>query len=246
MKRYIRSAVVNISDESDDIKRSVAMYPSTDADTLTALSKDPSPKVRLFVAYNTHTPTDALISLVNDSDSSVRQKALANPRLPTEELAKAVDERGGWELDICGVAENPNCPASILDALAHKSRLEGVLLRIAKHHNVSEDTLLYLSTNYSDAVRYSVVSNANTPLYIIEHMIDDSTDVVRRCIAMDPRISAESLVRLSEDSDVSVVEEVARNPNTPTFVLDRLVDYDNYMVRETARYVLRERRDNDH
>ena len=75
MKRYIRAAVVDVSDEDDTLKLSIAEDPNTRPSTLKTLANDKHWSIRSAVAENPNTPTDVLQTLTNDPDLDVRTAA---------------------------------------------------------------------------------------------------------------------------------------------------------------------------
>ena len=70
------------------------------------------------------------------------------------------------------------------------------------------------------------------PADVLVRMSEDSDEYVRQNVADNPNTPASVLVRMSEDPDEGVRWGVARNPNTPISVLVRMSEDSNKWVRE--------------
>jgi hypothetical protein len=109
MKRYIKSAILPISDE-DVVSRMTIATNTDDAEILRELSKDPEPNVRINVADNENTPEDVLRELATDDwvDFAVAR----NPNTPIDVLETLMESEDSSVRR--SVAENLSTPVSWL------------------------------------------------------------------------------------------------------------------------------------
>lgn len=148
MKRYIKSAVRNLSNESSDeqyimLKNNYITRP----EQLAELANSDSYSIRKEVARNPNTPADILKEL--SRDSAGYYVVGRNPSTPVEvlwEYAKDTEDCDRW----VAVAENPNCPPEILEYLMHEPYVQYL---VVVHPNTSIDTLKQIVANPN---RYNV------------------------------------------------------------------------------------------
>ena len=113
MKKYVRAAISNVSVESEEAKREIAINPDTDAEVLNQLAHDEDAWVRWNVARNPNVSADLLDTLSGDSDWRVRQEVAMNSKTPVAALKdlvhdsdRSVQEAAAW---------NPNATQEIRD-----------------------------------------------------------------------------------------------------------------------------------
>lgn len=98
MKRYVRAAIRDISEESWKFKQSLAIDPETSPRDLARLAADPDPAIRKFAARNAYTPVDVLRKLAQDSYYVVRLEVLQNDSTPydiKQHISKHLDDSSG-------------------------------------------------------------------------------------------------------------------------------------------------------
>ena len=132
MKRYIRSAVVNVADEDEDIKKELASSSDTSLEDL----------------YN-------LIDASGDF-SFIPQYAASNPSIPIENLYELSNSDKVYVRR--GVALNPNTPLDILDHLSHDEDA-GVRTYIATRKDIPSWLCTRLSNDSALTVRIQAIKN---------------------------------------------------------------------------------------
>lgn len=158
---------------------------------------------------------------------------LRNPKTSSETLSKAVEiactmMNAEWDSgailfgrditkvafeSISNVARNPNTPANTLYEIAGFVRPDGKL-------------------GYS---QFSLIQNPRIPTELLSSLISREPDrLVLSEIARSAAISQNDLERLSQHEESSVREGVAKNPNTPCWVLEKLLDDSYSLVRDEA------------
>ena len=115
MKRYVKSAIGDILNESTEAKREIARNPETDVDILNKLSTDydSGTWVRWEVAFNDSTPPETLAIMSNDKEDVVRAAVACNPNTPVEVLEKLISDK---DMDVRKHAsENPNATPDMVE-----------------------------------------------------------------------------------------------------------------------------------
>lgn len=209
MKRYIKSAITPLSNESLEDKRMIARE-SDDPEVLEQLFKDNSHLgeyeyfVCLDLAQNPNTPLDILEQLGNKLDYDTRIRNV--------------------------VAENPNTPLSLLEELY---RYGGVTtaIHIAENPNVSEDLLRKISrlsaTPYNKSDYFSamaaVADNPKTPIDVLDYLSNSDDEYVRAWVAKNPNTPMATLKKLLSDESYYVQDYLGKNPN-----IDKLLKETDY------------------
>jgi len=117
MKRYIKSAIRSITDESFEDQLRWANNDVTDSRTLDQLSYSEDMWIRDEVADNPNASPDTLRRLSEDISLGVRSSVARNPNTPTDILYKLLNDP---DRDVrVRLTKNPNCPADIVSALSH-------------------------------------------------------------------------------------------------------------------------------
>ena len=258
MKRYIRSAIRDISQEAWGTQDQIAENPNTDARTLARLAEGQNNGALVAVAQHPNTPIEVLRNFVA-SDKIFLHRAMANSyNTPAEILEELINIRDPyvWEK----LAENPNTPSDVLaklhyeqpedityqyidDRLAgNENTPEAVLIDIAANcprNNIattiaecanSEEALRIIYERFNDypSIMECVAKNPHTPEDIIEKLATSDYYFVRCNIANRTDISPELLARLAEDPAFDVLENVLQNPSTPVAVIEKLITNPEY------------------
>ena len=71
--------------------------------------------------------------------------------------------------------------------------------------------------------------------YTLHLLSNDKDELIRRCVAGNPKTSPKTLKKLSEDKDKDVREYVAHNPNTPSKILKKLSEDNDENVSSAAK-----------
>jgi len=146
MKRYIRSAIVNILDEPGETQLKVA-WNSTRPDELRALAQTEHVGVLPAVLANPNTPADVVDNLIATLDDSILWDAIQYEHPSPELLTKLSThkERSVRE----AVAENKATPADVLAKLA-KDKSVFVVRAVALNRS-TPDAVLKKLEKYPDA-----------------------------------------------------------------------------------------------
>ena len=145
MKRYIRSAVVNLNDESANNLAMIAWDIDTPSEILEQISKckNADISVKRALAYNPNTPIDILVRYANQVLKQTLQLDVGtclnlgrNPSLPEKYMEKFAAHKNSYVR--VAVAANPNAPMHILEKLASDKELR-VIRTVLTNPNISED-----------------------------------------------------------------------------------------------------------
>lgn len=231
-------------DPNEDVRSTVANNRNLPLATLLRLADDSSSKVRsqlIHQQFNRSTPVEILAKLADDPDSNIRMNIARNVNTPPDILAQLAfaDDPGGWissslvnnpntsveTLEYLGVERHvvnahnkktpPNALAAQVDyALTLHSKAQNdifqFLLRDLEGSQMPASSLVKLATNYESWIRSNVASHRNTPAVTLEQLSNDKS--------YEP-----------------ILWGIARNPNSPPALLEKLLreDYQtvaNYMV----------------
>ena len=151
-------------------------------------------------AYMDITPPEELSRLADSSDKDVREAVASNPTTPPNVLTKLASDENGYVR--WAVAENPNTPVKVLRELVRNA-----------DPNKGEDL----------NVLQGVASNPSTPVKLLEKLMNPNMDTyVRNEALRNPSIPPELLTKLANEGDIDTREYVARHPNTPLDVVEKL------------------------
>lgn len=185
MKIYIKSAVIDPSEESDDVRYTIVRNENTRPETLRELAKDESLSIRFGVARHKNTPPDVLTWLAADPSENIQEAVAANQNTSAETLRHLYFEnRDNPSVRIASyVIENPSVPADLLsDAVWNAPHL-----------------------------RKAVGLNRTTPLDLLEALATSSNYYVRYTVADNPNVSVELLKKLAKDEEPLVSEAAAEH-----------------------------------
>ena len=115
MKRYVKSAVMSISDEDPNTKYDLAGEP--DPDILRTLSEDSDDWVVGRVALNPNTPRQLLTKLSNHHNWGVRYGIAQNTATPIRTLRKLSKDKQ-YQVRRA-VALNPSTPREVVECIAY-------------------------------------------------------------------------------------------------------------------------------
>ena len=187
MKRYIKAAVVHLTDEDPAIIRSIARN-SEDVEVLRDIfdnfgnPKDYEYFYCLDLANNENTPQDILTKLADFRyDSRIRASVAENPNTPIATLYDLT--KYSYEDILRGIARNTNAPPELLSKISDVSAHNyWPCVYVAYNYNTAMEDLIKLSTHWQADVRYAIVKNPNTPMAVIVNMINDPNMDVRNAV----------------------------------------------------------------
>jgi hypothetical protein len=199
------------SDEDFYVRRAVAQHPNTTTSALAQLVNDTEAQIRFFVAMNPNTPTELLNKLALDKYGEIRAQVAKSPNIMTELLEELAED--DYSETQYQVANNPNTPSYVLGKLAKK------------YLNCAETQQLW---SYEAAVLSAIAQNGNTPVVILDNIcsinnIDNQYWLLSLDVAKNPKAPTYLLQQLANHEDVDVRRAVAKNVNTPQFLIDRLL-----------------------
>ncbi|THJ45005.1 HEAT repeat domain-containing protein [Aeromonas veronii] len=248
---YLRAAIAKHANCSKDVlehlakdahwevRASVASNNGCSARLLKTLASDEHVQVRIRLARNENCPVDLLDSYASDpcENHAVRQAAIGNKSYPVT-LLQFMDIEAQEDYIRQGVAENPNCPISLLVKLS-SDHCVSVRECVASNINCHENLLRTLADDEEAEVAAKVAGNINCPIDLLMSMVKDPEVIVRRAVAFNPKLPIETLYALSEDDDVFVRLAISENPSATVKLLVNAIlrdEFDEFL--EPASLVL--------
>jgi Ni,Fe-hydrogenase III small subunit len=203
--------VVRALEDEDAVRLAAARDPLTPSATLEKLASDDDWEVRDAVALNPNTPLVTLEKLIaEDEDGELCVLVAGNPSTPTEILERSAYV-DKWRVREA-VAGNPSTPLTVLKRLADDNEWQEAEEEGELYHNTGILPPIEDGDRYGYEVRAAVAGNPSTPPELLEYLAD-----------------AEWGVRIA----------VGCNPNTPSDVFKRLLNDDDWQVREALEDVAR-------
>ena len=246
MKVYIRAAIQNISDMSEEDQIDLALDNNTPADVLTELANtanednilDTEELVKR-IASNPNTPPEILERFATQSpfihiEPLVRRVA-SNPSTPPELLSSLIDYSANVRAI---VAENPSTPITILKMLSNPEEHIDVRYGIVCNKNLPRELVDILVNDPDSDIRGELADREDLPKDVIENMlyklVDDPDHLVRYSVARNLYCPTELLHILSDDEDYFVRGAASQNPNMSTEDLIKLSN-DSFIAKTVLR-----------
>jgi hypothetical protein len=268
------------NDNEEWVRVAVAANQSTSFHTLEALSRDSESSVRANVAKNPSTPTSLLEKLGTDSNGDVKIAVVGNPNTPSSVLikllsSKAVSVRQALAAqahrsrEVCNtlwkdangavrraVATCEGLEQEALDELVHDSKLEGDLVTLFGHPNLSASSVEYIAEKLLNTPATSsewyrselVKAKSDVPAKaeannLLSYNGKDPNKAVlaKRPIAAlmalcaGPLIETSRLIKVVGSTDWLVRAAVARNAVTPPNLVKKLSADAHPLVSALAR-----------
>ncbi|MEA5598133.1 hypothetical protein [Rivularia sp. UHCC 0363] len=212
--------------ESIELGRLVAANPSAQAELLRELASSQDKATRENVTKNPNTPTDILLKLAGDFPSSffanpvLSLLMLENPNLATD--------ISYWSL--LKLLKQDVAPEWFLACAAmHSNSL--VLEAVAKHKQASEHVLeqLAIKSRYDPELGLCIAQRKDVSPQILEKLAEHGASSVRLYLATYPKVPVRVLEILVDNPEpnwnlrVAIETSIAKNPNTPLNVLEKLI-----------------------
>ena len=185
---------------------------------------------RYRLASSSFVPEECLIELTNDNDSEVLRALLTNEKTPDnakEKILQTVADLSSGSLyeerQKQERKENPYCRAE-----------NEPYFYLASNFNTPSNILGFLAHKMDWKVASALSCNPNTPLSVLEEILQEDTPTYSSTIAKRRNLSKRLLERLSKNKDHSVRLAVAENPETPFDIIKELVDDANVDVAMKA------------
>ncbi|MGA5821681.1 hypothetical protein ACPC54_27905 [Kitasatospora sp. NPDC094028] len=227
-----------------EVRRGVAANEATPPDLLAALTADREPEVRSLAAGNPATPGPAAARLLAEPDAPPRQQLAAHPRLPSETYQRLAEDESAWVR--AELAENPAVDETVLRSLA-TDRAADVLRRLTRNPRIpldllaelavtvrtgatlldrvaaaTPDELAALAASPEPRVRMLAAEHRDLPAAVRDRLAEDPDAAVAKSIAPHPGLSPAQLTDLYDRFGTRVAHAIARNPDAPTALLDRI------------------------
>ena len=117
----------------------------------------------------------------------------------------------------------------------------GVVVNVARNPNTPIYVLEKLIDHDNTLVRKSIACRKDIPIDMLIKLSDDDNNTVRWVVASNPNTPVNLIVEFSNSREQGARRSVARNPSTPTYVLERLAQDSDWDVCQNAQYYLSRR-----
>ncbi len=203
--------LAKLAQHSDSVVRRAVTENKNCSDAILAtLGQDPDSLVRFDVAIRTKSPV-VLEKLAFDPDEYVRGAAAGNKGVPTKDLRV--------------LATDPK--ASVRASSVRNLRQRGEM-----------KLLLTLARDMNAEVRFAIV-NENAATWnnqLHDHLVTDSDEKVRECLAVHYELPQTMMLILAQDSSTAVREQIAHRNDLTKAVFEILLKDPNPEVRRTLAY----------
>lgn len=122
---------------------------------------------------------------------------------------------------LTSAASNPNLPHEAIQAFISAEDW-AIVGNIAQNPSTSPEILQQLMGE-NIRIRCQLAQNPNLPLALLETLAKDEA-LVRQAVAQNPAATFSMLSQLAQDEDDLVIFRLSYNPNSPSEVLERVVD----------------------
>ncbi len=123
---------------------------------------------------------------------------------------------------------------SIWPVMGENGKGLAVMRLIARHKNVSEATLVYLSKSRDEYVLSAVAENPKTPVSIIRELSKKGDYLAQWGLAVNPNAPADVLKKLAETGDQYARASVAQNRSTQVEILVQLAKDPIWHIRRNV------------
>jgi len=201
------------------VRLAVAQNPFAPPEVLEKLVESDSYSIRLAVARNPSTPTAALEKLMEIEDKFIGQ-ALAKHPNASEEMLLALLPRYSYRTDL---------PVSVIEKLIEEPKLYRSILELPNLTAAILERILDRHESWGSSIARHPLASAS----LLERLAENGEAKLRLAVAQSPNVPEELRIRLLEElvagSDVGVRAEIAGDPQTPVYLLEKLapeVTYD--------------------
>jgi hypothetical protein len=205
------------------VLKSIALF-AEDAESLLALSKNPSANAEVLACLSAR--------MLDDELSVALNKNIAQNNSASAELLEHIYERSDVHTQ-AAIIGHVNCPdALIAQAMTSDDLL--IMRTLARDARISTDVLLQYAKSDDAGVRCGVAANAKTPVSVIGELVSDKSEMVRREIASRNDLLPVHIVKLLVDADAWVRQRLARNAIAPLPVMRALAGDTHADVRRAV------------
>ncbi|MEH2127409.1 hypothetical protein [Nostoc sp.] len=230
----------------DCIRLAVAKNPSTSQETLLALAADKVFKIRLAVAKNSVTSAQVLAVLA-DSDQEIQAVVAAHnnateeileklPQYPNTNVQLAARRKPESNIDL--IIQQRATPGEILEKIVNRSH-NHQKKEIAKHPNVSTNTLEKLAEDSSSRVRLAAAQSfyISTSLRekLLEELATDELTMIQAAVAGWSKTPLHLIEQIGSDilsksePDILVCAALIGNIKTPIDLKSTIIEHFNLL-----------------
>ncbi|MFI1044262.1 hypothetical protein ACH4U3_00365 [Streptomyces griseoruber] len=225
--------VLLASDPDPEVREEIARRDDLGPDELRALAVDPEPKVRLAVSVHPAWSEEERAGI----DYAVPLDRTFGPHFerlyPRDPEAVRRDALSGHPLLRRRAATERGLPPDLVALLGADDDL-GVRVLLAQNHpDAPPDLLLRSFLEYTGLEREHLLTRPAFPTDGLAEYADHADPAVRALAARDPETPSEVVDRLTRDPDAGVRAAFARHPRLPPARLAELLD-DEELVRDAA------------
>ncbi len=183
------------------VRRELARQSGLDERVIESLSMDKDSWVRRWIARNPVTPTTLLEALATDDEAEVRRGVARNPLTPgflCKQLASDVDS---WVR--AGIAIRHDLDSDIIEQLSIDESVD-VLAGLGRNPLTSPELLAKIALHRDRDVRRSVILNKQTPLPVLQLLLEDSYPLNRALLCRHTAMSSFEHWQLIDDPEPQV------------------------------------------
>ena len=193
-----------------------------------------------ILAVSPLTSNAVVIDLINSGNDELLHESISLRQGNSTKVLADLVRLGKPDL-LVSIAKHQNASSEVLSAILLRlsgSKLPGSTVRtasyyIAKHENVGELDLDFLSRHEYFAVRENVAQNRSTPTCLLRKLSSDKSKWVRAAVARNRNTPRDTLISLIIDPSDVVRAAVARNPDAGLDLLFKLAMDDSHYVLES-------------
>ncbi|MDY6804462.1 MAG: hypothetical protein SXA11_11740 [Cyanobacteriota bacterium] len=201
------------------VRRALAGNPSSPPSVLEKFAEGDCYPVQLAVGRNPSSPTAALEKLIGIDEQSMWEALAEHPNASEAMLLELLPD---WEEIII---ERANLPVGVIERLVEESNRNYKLLKQRNITTALLKRMLEIRPNYNPT---EIARHPQAKASILEQLAKYRHPSVRLGVAQNPNSPAplrailyEELVAVAEDH---ICREIAADPNTPIFLLERIGD----------------------
>jgi len=228
-----------LEDREVSVRAALAENRNACMEMLFGLAKDPSPIVRMGVACNDVCPSKLIKLLSGDESKLVR--AMANARdiqASATQLRELAEHRSvKVRAAVARHFKTPHIPLLLMKLLDDKASVVRNIA-IARDKTSDQYKLSALIANPDWIVRALVAIHPNSTISMLEILAFDEDFVVRDHVARNPLTTSDLIRKMFKESDLWY--SIARNPNTPVALLQKLINNKSKRKFKDAQKLLRD------
>ena len=175
--------------------------------------------LRAAVAKNESTPIKILLECSQDIDTKVVYEAACNNNATEQVLLEAIKFDNSIITE--RIAERANI-TELVFTRCFDTGLENVQIAVVSNPKVPEKVLLQAAKCPNIDLRVRAMSSIAATDAVLESSIVDDYELVRLTACSNPNMSAKLLTKFANSGSVSILEKVAKHPNSTPKILSSL------------------------